>query len=503
MDQYDVAVIGAGGIGSSAANHLAAGGFSTILLDKGDIAGATSGRTSRLQYCGLSYFWNFRSLLTAFSHPAQSLQSLELAQRAMRDRTRFVRTTPKRLRPVTFYFPLYRDGGMPVWKVRAGFKMLELLDPGGEPLGLKLLSPSQVRADPLLRHLRAPDQLTGVLRYTEYQFDWPERICADAAMNARDSGAEIATYTPVTRIARGPGGGWEISVTDAARRTERTIRAKSVVNAAGVWVDEISASAGIKPLNQGAKGVNVVVRLPEEFRGLGFETITRGGEPFYVIPWDDLHYFGPRNRPQSATEDGFLVSEQEIADLIDEMNHHFPAVRVRREDVIYSWAGIRPRTARPGYPAGSSGTMLHDLSGRGAPDYYVYTGGLLMTHRNAGKTIAAAVARRITPSRAARPVPYGVRPFPEDHNTPPVGEHYPGISVSDIRFACANENVTRLDDLMFRRVRLGWTERMGADVAHDVARTVRDVMNWSPEEADAQADRYVAELGRSYGLAPR
>jgi glycerol-3-phosphate dehydrogenase len=500
MDEYDVAVIGAGGIGSSAANHLAAAGFSTILLDKGDIAGATSGRTSRLQYCGLSYFWNFRSTLNAVLHPAQSVESLELARRAMRDRTRFVRETPERVRPVTFYFPLHPDLGIPTWKIRAGFRALEMLDPGGVPLGVEVLSPEQVRHDPLLRNLRDVNRLRGVLRYTEYQFDWPERICADAALHARDNGATIATYAPVTRLAREHDGAWRISAADARSGGERSIRAKSVVNAAGVWVDQLSAMAGLPRLNQGAKGVNVVVRLPPEFRGLGFETITRGGEPFYVIPWDDLHYFGPRNRPQDATEDGFLVTEQEISDLVDEMNHHFPSLRIARRDVLYSWAGTRPRTARPGFPAGASASMLHDLSVKGAANLFVYTGGLLMTHRDAGRKIAAAVGRRINTSRAASPVSYAARQFPGEHNTTAVGERYSDVSVSDIRYACTNEEVRRLDDLMFRRVRLGWTEHMGADVVHDVAHTVRDIMQWSPEETDAQATRYLAGLRHAFGF---
>jgi glycerol-3-phosphate dehydrogenase len=501
-DVYDVAVIGAGGIGSSAANHLAAAGFSTILLDKGDIAGATSGRTSRLQYCGLSYFWNFRSTVHAVLHPAQSVESLELARRAMRDRSRFVRETPERVKPVTFYFPLHRDLGIPTWKIRAGFRMLEMLDPGGVPLAVDLLSPEQARQDPLLRQLRGLDQLRGVLRYTEYQFDWPERICADAALHARDGGATIATYAPVVGLGRDRDKLWEITLADAVTGGERRVRAKSVVNAAGVWVDKLSAMAGAPRLNQGAKGVNVMVRLPAEFRGIGFESITRGGEPFYVIPWDDLHYFGPRNRPQDPTDDGFLVSEQEIADLIDEMNHHFPALRVARRDVLYSWAGTRPRTARPGFPAGSSASRLHDLSGVGAENLYVYTGGLLMTHRDAGRTVAAAVARRVAASRPARPVAYTARRFPEDHNTPAVSDHYPGVSISDLRFACAHEEVRHLDDVMFRRVRLGWSERMGADVAHHVAHSVRDIMQWSADEANAQATRYVADLRRSYGLDP-
>jgi glycerol-3-phosphate dehydrogenase len=500
MEQFDVAVIGAGAIGTSAANHLAAAGFSTILLDKGDIAGATSGRTSRLQYCGLSYFWRFRSLLAAAQDPAQSWESITLARQAMRDRSDFVRVTPERVRPVHFHFPLYRDGTIPVWKVRAGFSLLEWLDRGGVPLGVQLITPAEARRDPLLRHLRAPERLAGVLRYTEYQFDWPERICADAALHAADNGARIATYTPVTRMARADHGGWELEVIDPQTHAPDTIRTRSVVNAAGAWVDTIPGIPGPRPLNQGAKGVNVMVRLPEEFRGIGFEAITRGGEPFYVIPWDHLHYFGPRNRPQDPTIEGFLATEQEISDLIEEMNHLFPTLGIARADVLYSWAGVRPRTARPGFPAGSSGSILHDLSDGGASNYFVYTGGLLMTHRSAGRAIASAVSRRITPANPARPVSYAARPFPEDHNLPAVGEDYRSVSVSDIRFASTHEHVRQLDDLMFRRVRLGWSERMGTDVAHDVARSVRDIMGWSAEDADLRARQFVSEVRQNYGL---
>ena len=94
METLDVAVIGGGIIGCSAVNHLAAAGYATILLEQYDLAGATSGRTSRLQYCGLSYFSRFRSVLDALKHPRESWEGIELARRAMRDRSGFVRDTP-------------------------------------------------------------------------------------------------------------------------------------------------------------------------------------------------------------------------------------------------------------------------------------------------------------------------------------------------------------------------------------------------------------------------
>ncbi len=502
MEVYDVAVIGGGIIGCSAINHLAAAGYRAILLEQSDIAGATSGRTSRLQYCGLSYFSRFRSVTDVLSHPWEAWEGIELARRSMRDRSGFVRSTPERVRPITFFFPLYRDGSIPLWQVRLGFSLLEKLDPGGVPLELALLGPEEAGREPLLHQLRDPDKLVGVMRYTEYQFDWPERICVDTALNAQDNGAEIANYTQVTGLSRAANGIWSLSTLDRRTGAERSVEARAVVNAAGVWVDELAAASGLAAprLNQGAKGTNVMVRLPALFRGLGFETMTRGGEPFYVIPWDDLHYFGPRNKPHDGSAAGFLASEDEIADLIDEMNYQFPALRLSRRDVIYSWAGVRPRTARTGHAAGGPAVMLHDLGRRGLPGYFVYTGGLLMTHRSAGRAIVEGVARHLPASGPTRAVPTRARRFPDDHNTPPVSESYRAVSLSDLRFACQREHVHTLEDLMFRRVRLGWTERMGADVAHEVAREVRDVMGWSPTRADEEARGYLAGLRQKYQL---
>ena len=167
--------------------------------------------------------------------------------------------------------------------------------------------------------------------------------------------------------------------------------------------------------------------------------------------------------------------------------------------MIYSWAGVRPRTARPGEPAGSPAVMLHDLH-RKVPDYYAYTGGLLMTHRTAGRAIAAAVARRTTPSRRSKPPVYDVRLPPENQNSPPVSYDYKHVSVAALRHACAQEQARTLEDLMFRRVRLGWTERMGINIAHDVAAAVRTEMNWSPAKAHAETEAYIARAQHTFGL---
>ena len=284
---HDVAVIGGGVTGASAADHLAAAGFSTILLERADFASGTTGRSSCLQHCGLTYFSPGRSLWSFLARPALAIEHAELARRAMRDRSRFVRDTPQRVRPIPFYVPLYRDGSIPVWKIKLGFKALRAMDAGGVSLDVQTMDAAEARRHPALRCLRDLDKLVAVICFTEYQFDWPERICLDAALNAGDLGAELRNYTMASSLARAPDDTWIIETQDLrAGAAGPVVRAKVVVNAAGAWIDELATRSGLglPRLNQGLKGTNVVVKLPREFRGLAFETVMRSGDPFYVIP---------------------------------------------------------------------------------------------------------------------------------------------------------------------------------------------------------------------------
>lgn len=504
MELYDVAVIGGGVTGASAANHLAAAGFSIVLLERGDFAGGTSGRSSRLQYCGLSYFGPGRTLWSLLVHPRRTLEAMELARRAMRDRSAFIRNTPERLRPLQMFIPLHSDGAIPVWQARAGMALLERLDGGGVPLDYRLLSPAEAKRHPALSHLRAHDRLMGVMQFTEHQFNWPERICLDTVLHARDAGASVHNYTRVDSLERrGSDGLWHINGTDLRSGQAFGLRAKAVINATGAWIDDLvrASRLPVPRLNQGAKGTNVVVRLPEAFRGLGFETVTRKGEPFYVIPWDDLHYFGPKDKAKDPTPENFRTEEDEVEELLAEMNHLLPSLKLTRRDVLYTWSGVRPRTYSPDAPIGSMATLLHDFGDRGLPGYYTYTGGLIMTHRHAGRALTRAVGKRLAPSRPSRPLALQARLFQRPHNTPAVGAAYPDVSLAELRHAAAEEQVGTLHDLMFRRVRLGWTAGMGHEVAREVAMEVRDILGWSPEEAERQAESYLDYLRQEFNLA--
>jgi glycerol-3-phosphate dehydrogenase len=499
---HDVAVIGGGITGASAAQHLTAAGFSVILMERGDYAAATSSRTSRLQHCGLSYLTPGKALWKFLIEPTATYECLDLARRAMRSRSEFVRSTPARVKRIAFHLPIYRKGLIPLWKAKLGMSVLEGLDRGGVPLEMTVLAPADVRQDPALQQLRNLDDLMGVVRFVEYQFDWPERVCLDAIMNAADQGADVRNYVQVTSIERGPDGTWELRARDLRRRgAEQVVRARAIVNAAGVWVDELTQSAkrGGPVLNQGCKGTNVMVRLPPEFRGMGFEAVTRAGGPFYIIPWRDMHYFGPVDAAHDATDAGFRATEDEIASLLAEINYFLPKLGIRRADVVCSWAGVRPLTARPGAPMGTDLVELHDLAKCGLAGYYVHTGGLYMLHRQSGRTIAATVRERFEPSTPAIQPVYDVR-VPPHEDSPTFSDNFPEIRLDHLRHACESEQVRNLDDLLFRRVPIGWSATMGHECAHDVAQAVRDIMDWSPAEAAAQASAYIDNNRLWFGL---
>ena len=498
---FDVAVIGGGITGASAANHLAAAGFSTALLERADFAGGTSSRSSRLQHCGLTYFSPGRSIWNFLRNPRMAIEHVELARRAMRDRSGFVRATPKRTKAIGFYMPLYRREGIPLWKARLGFAMLRALDPGGVPLDFKPMSQEEIAAMPALSHLRDRQDLSGVIHFTEYQFDWPERICVDTVLNARDLGAVTRNYTEVTSVRRQADGRWRLALLDRRTGAHETLEAHAVVNAAGAWVDAIAATSSlpVPKVNQGLKGTNVVVRLPPEFRGIAIETALPNGDPFYVIPWRDLHYFGPRDQPHEPEAAGFRADEETILGLLEDFNSVFPDIALTRRDVLYSWAGVRPRTAREGHPDGCEAVLLHDMAQHGAPGYFVYTGGLIMTHRHAGASIAKALSDRMAPSGPTKAISHAARPFPQAAGRV-ISAGGDTVPLDYLRFSAGHEQVVNLDDLMFRRFPIGWSEGMGLDAAEAVAEGISDIMGWSPSQVGEQVRRYRAQVAHDFGV---
>ncbi|AYD04533.1 FAD-dependent oxidoreductase [Neorhizobium sp. NCHU2750] len=494
--KYDVIVIGGGAAGAASAQNLAAAGYETLLVDQGDFASGTSSRSSRLLYCGLAYFSPDYELWRFLYRPRDLFTRIRMARLSMRNRTHIASTMPERVNPYTFFFPVEKKGKYAGWKVALGYRALSLFGSRKAPLGYHHLETEKAASrHGLVRHMEK-SKLSGLACFREYQYNWAERICIDTVMDAERCGATIANYTQVTAIDRA-GDDWRITLAPAghpgkapkpASNATIQVSGKILVNTAGPWADRVLKKAIASPKKHlvGIKGVNVVVRLPDDCRGQGMETISSIDQPFYLMPWGDYHFFGPTETIYEGPPEDVRVLDEEIDFIIAEANRVFPKLNLTRKDVVYRWCGVRPRTSDTGKMGVKSFTM-HDMAAEGMPNALTITGTPIMVHRHAGRKVAAEVARRISPSGRARPLSYAARLLPSGDG-PKIG----GVPVESLRFAAANEHVHTLLDLMFRRVNMGWQGDMGIPHARAVAQSVADILGWDEQRIDEEVDAYRA-----------
>jgi glycerol-3-phosphate dehydrogenase len=501
MKRFDVCVIGAGVNGASSAQHLAAAGYSVLLVDKGDFGSGSSSRSSRLLHCGLRYLAPGASIFEFVRHPSRLRTALRMARLAMEARRQIVLTAPERTRPLNFHFPIWRDSTYRPWQLRIALGLLGSMAPVDVPLEQRMIAPRRARSIPLVGGLRDFDRLDAIAAFCEHQFEWPERLCLDAVLDAERLGAVVRNYTAAGRLTRKTDG-WAIELADVPAGGTATVEATIVLNMAGIWIDKVNCTSGAATPRKilGTKGIHIMVQLPPECADNGIVTFNRRQEPLYCIPWRGMHYFGPTETVYEGNLDDIRAEPDEIEGLLAEGNHLLPGLNLKRSDILFTWAGVRPLTYDPALPEGKRSRDVHDLSADGLPDVYAMTAGPVMTHRSAGLEMTELVGRRLRPSRAAQPVDYRARRFPENQNSPPIVPDWTVAKIADLQHAARHEHATSLADLMFRRVGAGWTRTMGHAAAEPAAAAVAGIMGWDSQRTRAEVEAYRRHLERLHGV---
>jgi glycerol-3-phosphate dehydrogenase len=500
-ESFDVCVIGAGVNGASAAQHLAAAGYNVLLVEKGDYGSGTSSRSSRLLHCGLRYFAPGASILEFVLHPSRAMTALRMARLAMEARRQLVKTAPERTRTLNFHFPMWRASIYKPWQMATALNLLAALAPKDVPLNHRMMTPAEARSIPLVNGLRDWGSLEAIGTFTEYQCEWPERLCVDAVLDAERLGATVRNYTAATRLRR-LDGAWEVELPDGFSGKIATITAKIVLNMAGIWIDKVNAIAAESPPRKilGTKGIHIMVQLPPECADNGIVTFNRLNEPLYCIPWRGMHYFGPTEAVCEGNLDDIRAEDEEIESLLAESNYLLPGLNIKRSEILFTWAGVRPLTYDRALPMGKRSRDVHDLSSAGMPDMFAMTAGPIMTHRSAGTEMVSVVNKRLKPSRPGRPVDYSARRFPDHQNSPPLLDDWTDAKLSDLAYAARHEHAMGLVDLMFRRVGAGWTKTMGYNDAEKAASAVAEVYGWDAEKTKQEAEAYRAYLKRMHAV---
>ncbi len=330
----DLLVIGGGINGAGIARDAALRGLDVALVEARDLAYGTSSRSSKLVHGGLRY-----------------LEQLEfgLVFEAVSERRILMDIAPHLVRPLGFIFPVYSDSRQNLTMINTGLWLYEGLSLFRSPKRHRRLKPDEIQdIEPAL----TTEQLKGAPLYYDCSTD-DARLTLESAVDAAEHGATIATWARAQSFLRDDSGRITGAVVEdtLGDQGQKEIRANAVINATGPWVDRTREQSGdaTRKLLRPTKGVHIVVdrkRLPVQNAVVCFHPDDE--RILFAIPWGGRTYLGTTDTDYDGDPGDVKASASDVDYLIDAANDYFPGSRLEADDVISTWAGLRPLMAPAG-----------------------------------------------------------------------------------------------------------------------------------------------------------
>jgi glycerol-3-phosphate dehydrogenase len=521
---FDVIVIGGGITGVGVALDAASRGLRTALVERDDFASGTSSKSSKLVHGGLRYLQQ---------------GEVRLVYEALHERQRLRRNAPHLVSLLPFMLPILTKDGLVSRKIaRALGSALWMYDiTGGARIGR---IHRRLRKKKALAHMPTmPSQrLASAYIYYDAQAD-DARLCLSVAFTAADHGAVVVNRCAVTALTRDASGRAN-GVSVRCDGESFDVSAKVVINAAGVWTDEIRTfETGVDPDTiRPAKGVHVTVPWEKVRNDIAVVIpVPKDKRSLFVVPWGprpdgtfthtyvgttDTDYRGPVDDPQCTKDDIDYVLRALNASV---------TTGVTADDVTGVWAGLRPLVkqvnASDGTGQGGKAARTADLSRRhlvhrGESGIITVTGGKLTTYREmAQDTVDAAIellsgtsvgrcrTKRLKLRGAMRPRTDGsldahlesrfgseahlIRAMiaTQPNLAEPLVNGLPYVRAEAIH-AFTHEMATTLDDVLVRRTRCLLFDREATlAAARSVAELVAPVAGWDATRVDAEVAAFV------------
>jgi glycerol-3-phosphate dehydrogenase len=499
-DPFDAVVIGAGINGSGAAQQLAARGYRVLIIDKDDFSSGATNRSSRILHCGLRHLAPGKSAWDFVWNPSRFWVACKNARKSMDSRSQIAKTIKPLVSPFPFCFPIYEDGPYAPWQLDAGFKLMEFLGPGDLPLDYTRYTRKNMDKVPFSSWVRDPQKLKGFAVFRDYQFLSADRLVIDTLKDAYRLGAVVRNYTECVGAKR-IGDQWELELQDCDDSSETIwIKSKLVLNTSGPWGDKLTGrlTGNSKRRMVGLKGIHILVNLPEELAQWGMMGINSENETIYCLPWKGMRYIGPSRTPYDQDLDSVVCTEKEVDWMLSEVNLMLPKLNLTRNDVHYTYAGIQPVSYDPKDPKGTRQIRIHDLSNEGFPNMLMLTGGPIMTYRIIGSDLADAVAKRIRPSSSVKELSYFPSAITKQVYKKKGGRLMDPEGAGILKEIVAEEQVSSLIDLFFRRSDFGWDLDLGRAKLEPVAKIMAEILGWDDIQLQDQIDRYISHIEENF-----
>lgn len=374
--KYDLLVIGGGATGAGIALDAASRGMSVALVDKQDFAAGTSSRSTKLIHGGLRY-----------------LKQLEIAlvREVGRERAIVHRLAPHLVVSEKMLLPLIEGGTYGKFATSMGLMVYDVLA-GVESADQRVMLSKEetMKREPLLR----TDILEGAGLYAEYRTD-DARLTLEVLKTSALYGSHPVNYVEALDFIYKKERVVGAICKDLISGKEFNIRARQVVNAAGPWVDELrtrNKSMSEKRLHL-TKGVHIVVpheKLPVK-QSVYFDM--PDGRMVFAIPRSRITYIGTTDTDYSGNKENPRTNLEDVEYLINGTNIIFPSANLTVEDVVSSWAGLRPLIHEEGKSA--SELSRKDEIFISSTKLISIAGGKLTGYRKMAERVVDVVAKRL------------------------------------------------------------------------------------------------------------
>jgi glycerol-3-phosphate dehydrogenase len=521
---YDLVVIGAGMTGAGVALDAASRGLRVALIDGGDIASGTSSKSSKMVHGGLRYLQQ---------------REFRLVYENLRERQRLLENAPFLVRPLPFLVPLFgRDGVVSKALVKGYSTALRIYELSGAwRIGQRH---RKVTRDEALAHLPTlnVDRLVAGFLYYDARGDDARVALAIAKTAALDFDVDVATYARCVDIGHdGSGRANAVVVNDVLADTTLTITTSTVVNATGVWADDLFTIAEHQTSHRitPAKGIHISVareRLPADVAAVF--SVPGDRRSIFVVPFEgaEFTYVGTTDTAYVGSLDDPRCTPEDVEYLLAAVNASTSS-NLTTSDITGLWAGLRPLLAPVAGKAVKERTS--DLSRRhqvtDSHDGVVHiTGGKWTTYRQMAEDTVDALRPYhdgLKSTRTKNLRLHGVGPWRptteretnlyrrfgdeatiilemiatngELGECPIEGQPYLG---AEFLFAARFEMATSLTDLLTRRTRAHLHDaRATLRGASRVAALVADELGWDEAEVQRELAEYESLVRDEFGSA--
>ena len=525
-DEFDVVVIGGGITGAGAVLDAVTRGLKVALVERDDFASGTSSKSSKLVHGGLRYLQQ---------------GDVRLVYQALRERKRLRKNAPHLVSVLPFMIPILTKNGVVSKKIaRALGSAMWMYDiTGGWRIGK---FHRRLSAKKAFAHLPTMprEKLASAYLYFDAEAD-DARLVLAVLQTAAQRGAVIANRCSVSSIDSTSITSHTLTVVDTLTGQSLTVRTRSIINATGVWADDIRAldeknhPDSIRP----AKGVHLTVPWEKVRNDIAVVIpVPRDRRSLFVVPWipngdgtyrftyigtTDTDYTGPVNDPQCTKDD--------IEYVLAALNASI-TTGVTTDDVTGVWSGLRPLVKSDGATSGRTADLSRRHRVTASPQGIVtVTGGKLTTYREMAEDAVDEVCRLLnvkTSSKTKTLSLHGARGArsstrPQDaHLYSRYGNHasdlkkmmaqdltledelVPGLPYlrCEAIYAVTHEMAVSVDDVLTRRTRARLLDRRACvAVARDVATLIGPYLGWDDATKEASIAQFIDECAREDAAA--